>query len=104
MRLIDGKVALYDWEYFLPFALAGWDILYFIFRVENLIKRQSLERIWHKFESGVYLDKILLFEKKAGLEIPDRKLLAVLVILAIALDLSPGLICRGKIEADKFIK
>jgi len=35
MRLIDGKVALYDWEYFIPLAPAGWDILYFIFRVEN---------------------------------------------------------------------
>jgi hypothetical protein len=97
MRLIDGKIALYDWEYFLPLAPAGWDILYYIFREENLIKRQSLERIWRKFESGTYLEKILLFEKKCGLEIPDRKLLAMLVILAIALDLAPKMI------ADKLV-
>jgi len=92
MRMINGKVALYDWEYFMSLAPVGWDVLYFIFRVENLIKRQSLEQIWRKFKSGAYLEKLILFEKRSGVTIPDKNLLAMLVILAIALDLSPKMI------------
>ena len=94
MRLIDGKAALYDWEYFMPLAPAGWDILYFIFRVENLIKRQSLEQIWSKFESGAYLESLELWEKQAGIQVPDRRLLVMFVLISIALDLVPKWICR----------
>jgi hypothetical protein len=89
MRLVDGRLGLFDWEYFMPLAPAGWDLLYFVFRVENLIKRQSLERIWHKLEQGAYLDKIMLFENMTGIEISGRKLLAMLVMLSMALDLLP---------------
>ena len=94
MRLIDGKIALYDWEYFLPLAPAGWDIFYFIFRVENLIKLQSLEQIWSKIESGAYLESLELWEKQAGIQVPDRRLLARFVLISIALDLVPKWICR----------
>lgn len=96
MRLTDGKIALFDWEYFLPAAPAGWDLLYFIFRVENLIKRQSLEKIWAKFEAGAYQDSLTLWEKQAGLQVPNRRLLAMFVLLSIALDLVPEWICGAK--------
>jgi len=92
MRLADGRLSLFDWEYFLPQVPAGWDIVYFIFRVENLIKRLSLQQIWQAFGKGAYSDKIIFFEKKAHLEIPDHSLLAMLVILSIALDLVPEMI------------
>jgi thiamine kinase-like enzyme len=94
MRMIDGKVALFDWEYFIPLAPAGWDILYFIFRVENLIKQKSLEQIWSKFESGAYLGSLELWENQARIQVPDRRLLAMFVLISLALDLVPKWICR----------
>lgn len=94
MRLAQGQLALFDWEYYLSSAPAGWDIFYFIFRVDNLIKRLSLQEILEKFEKGAYSDNITHFEKKAGITIPDHRLLASLVILAIALDLVPRWICH----------
>ncbi len=93
MRLVAGNVALFDWEYFLSLAPVGWDIIYFIFQVETLIKKQSLESVWAKFEKDVYRESLKLFEKKAGLKIPDVRLLALLVMFAIALDLVPKWIC-----------
>jgi len=96
MRLIEDKVALYDWEYFIQDLPAGWDLLYFIFRVENLIKRLSLQQIWKKFEKGAYSDKIEFFEKKASIEIPEIQILAMLVILSISLDLIPKMIIDRK--------
>lgn len=94
MRLIDGKLALFDWEYYTPLAPYGWDLFYFVFRVENLIKRQSLEQIWSNFEAGAYRKKIAVFEQMAGLKIPDHKLLAMIVLLAIAFDLPAKRIAR----------
>lgn len=87
MRLMDGKLALYDCECFMPLAPLGWDILYFIFRVENLIKRKSLENIWHLFEADAYDERLSLFESKTGLNIPDKRILVMLVLFAIAFDL-----------------
>ena len=98
MRLAHGQLALFDWEQYISSAPAGWDIFYFIFRVENLIKQQSMEQIWNKFESGAYLDKIMFFEEKARFEIPDRRLLAMLVILAIVLDLVPKMIADEQLR------
>jgi len=94
MRLVHGQLALFDWEYYLPSGPAGWDFFYFIFRVENLIKRLSLQQILSKFKKGAYSDNITHFEKKAGITIPDHCLLATLVILAIAIDLIPRWICH----------
>jgi len=94
MRLAQGQLALFDWEYYLSSAPAGWDIFYFIFRVDNLINRLSLQAIFTKFEKGAYSDNITHFEKKAGITIPDHRLLASLVILAIAFDLVPRWICH----------
>ena len=96
MRVGDGRLALFDWEYFLPAAPAGWDLLYFIVRVENLIAKKPLERIWSKLEAGAYRDHIALWEEKSGLRIPDRRILALFVLLAIALDLVPKWICGEK--------
>lgn len=96
MRLGDGKIALFDWEYFLPATPAGWDLLYFIFQVENLIKRDLLERICARFEAGAYQESFALWEKQAGIKVPDQRLLALLVLLAIALDLVPEWICGAK--------
>ena len=62
--------------------------------MENLIKRLSLQEILAKFEKGAYSDSITYFEKKTGITIPDQRLLASLVILAIAFDLIPRLICH----------
>jgi len=57
-----------------------------------------MEQIWNKFESGAYLDKIMFFEEKARFEIPDRRLLAMLVILAIVLDLVPKMIADEQLR------
>lgn len=94
MRLLTGKISLFDWEYFLPSAPVGWDILYFIFQVENLIKGLSLEQIWVNFKAGLYDERLMLFEKDTGLNVPDRHFLASFVILAIALELVPQFICE----------
>lgn len=94
MRLAQKKVALYDWEYSMQLAPIGWDMLYFLFRVDNLIKRQSLQKLWQNFEAGYYTNEIKFFENKVGHIIPDHRLLASLVILAIALDLIPRWICH----------
>ena len=94
MRLAHGQLALFDWEQYISAAPAGWDIFYFIFRVDNLINRLSLQAIFTKFEKGAYWDNITYFEKKFGMSIPDQRLLASLVILAIAFDLIPRLICH----------
>jgi len=87
MRLMDGKLALYDCECFMPLAPLGWDVIYFIFRVENLIKRKSLEKIWQALEANAYDEMISLFETKSGLSIPDKRILGMFVLLAVALDL-----------------
>ncbi|MDX9818275.1 MAG: phosphotransferase [Desulfococcus multivorans] len=86
MRLVDGRLGLFDWEYCMPVAPAGWDLFYFVFRVDNLIKRHSLEQLWRSFESGAYQETISVFEQAAGLMIPDKKFLAMMVLLALAFD------------------
>jgi len=96
MRAGEGRIALFDWEYFLPAAPAGWDLLYFIIRVQNLIAKKPLERIWGELEAGAYHDAITRWEKEAGLQIPDRRILASLVIMTIAFDSVPEWICGDK--------
>jgi len=96
MRLTKDRLALFDWEHYLPLAPGGWDILYFIFRVENLIKRKTLEQIWGKFGSGAYANAIELFEQKVEYKVPDWSFPALLVIVATALDLIPRWICQKK--------
>jgi len=95
MRLVKGQLALFDWEHYLAAAPAGWDIFYFIFRVDNLIKRQTLQQLLQNFDASVYMNEIKFFEKKSGITIPDQRLLAFLVILAIACDLLPRWICHS---------
>jgi len=96
MRLSEGRLALFDWEYFLPAAPAGWDLLYFIIRVQNLIAKKPLERIWGELEAGAYHDAIARWEKQADLRVPDRRILASLVIMTIAFDSVPEWICGDK--------
>jgi len=96
MRLGGGKLALFDWEYFLPAAPAGWDLLYFIVRVENLIRKKSLERIWGGLEAGAYGGHIALWEERSGLRVPDWRILASFIVMAIAFDSLPGWICEDK--------
>jgi hypothetical protein len=57
MRLAEGKIALFDWEYFLPEVPVGWDLLYFLFRVDNLIRRNLLSKYGLNFNpdlTGMY--------------------------------------------------
>lgn len=100
MRLAEGKIALFDWEYFLPEAPLGWDLLYFLFRVDNLIKKKPFEQIWSEFKTGIYLNILNKFENEAGLQVPDQQLLATFVLLTIALDLIPRWICGGKTDEN----
>lgn len=93
MRFGNGRILLFDWEYYLPLAPAGWDILYFIVRVENLVKKRSLKQIWAAFEEGEFHKSIMLFENRTGWRIQDRRFLAMSVIIAIALDIIPKWIC-----------
>lgn len=93
VRVAGNRLLAFDWEHFLSLAPAGWDALHFIFRVENLIKKKSLESIWAAFEAGAHSDIMTRFERCSGVGIPDRRFLGLLVILAIALDLVPRWIC-----------
>jgi len=100
MRLAEGKIALFDWEYFLPEAPVGWDLLYFLFRVDNLIKRKALEQIWSEFHSGAYRNMLDKWEKATGFQVPDRQFLATFVLLSFALDLVPRWVCGQRIDED----
>ena len=93
IRVIKSRIALCDCEYFLPLAPAGWDILYFVFRAEQLVKKKELKLIWAAFEAGAYRSSLAHFEKRSGLHITNEGLLGLLVILAIVLDLVPKSIC-----------
>lgn len=56
------------------------------------MKKQSLEQIWEQVEHGGLPNRVIDFEQQAGLVIPDHKLLAMMVILAVAIDLVPRMI------------
>ncbi len=99
MRLAEGRLAMFDWEYFLPEAPAGWDLLQFLFRVDHLIRRKTLEQMWSEFQAGSCQDVLDRWEKLTGLQIPDRQFLAAIVLLAIACDLVPRWICGEEGEA-----
>lgn len=93
VRVAGNRLLAFDWEHFLSFAPAGWDALHFVFRVENLIRRKSLESIWAAFEAGAYRNSVARFERLSGVGVPDKRLLGLLVILAIVLDLVPRFVC-----------
>ncbi len=99
VRVAGNRLLAFDWEYFLSLAPAGWDALHFIFRVENLIKRRSLESIWAAFEAGAYRNSVARFERRSGVGIPDERFLGLLVILTIVLDLVPTCIC-GEVRLE----
>ena len=98
LRSSSGRLTVFDWEYFLPSVPAGWDILHFVFRVENLIRRQPLQKIFERYVAGAYQDSLSLWEKQAGLTVADRELLGMMVLLAIATEFIPEWICRERIS------
>ncbi len=94
MRVINGRIALFDWEYFMPEAPAGWDVFHYIARVAHLIHGKPLERIWEGSEDDACRAALVSWADETGLELPDFETMKMLVLLSIALDLVPRMICR----------
>ena len=87
-RIIGGRLAVYDWEGFLPRAPAGWDLFRFIIMVEHLLRRRSFADIYRRFVGREYSGMIDKYEEIAGIRIPDRKLLVELFLTDLALNAS----------------
>jgi len=98
IRLIGGRAAVFDWEYFLPAAPAGWDLTRFIILVEHLLHKKSLRKIQAGFPTNRQISE---WEAVAELRIPDRSLLAKLFILDLLLDATRTSIGRVDKPAGK---
>lgn len=97
IRMIDGKkIAIYDWEYFINTAPAGWDIIRFIFMAEHLLKRKNMADVFSNFISGnLHNNTIDQWEKMSGIYIPDRQLLATLFLLDLYVEASRNIIINN---------
>jgi len=93
IRVINGRLAIYDWEYFLNLAPAGWDVMRFIFVVEHLLRRQTIEQIVGSLEAGKYDSDFSRWQEACGITIPDRIWLGRLFFLELACDASRRNIC-----------
>lgn len=97
MRLVDASLAVYDWEYFLPAAPAGWDILRFTVMVQRLLKKKPFEHIYQELLFADTLRSLLTeYERTNGIHIPDSKLLLDLMILDLAFEAGRAAICCNK--------
>ena len=87
-RIIGGRLAVYDWEGFLPRAPVGWDLLRFIVMVEHLLRKRTFAEIHTRFLKSEYSQIIEKYEEMCSVQIPDRKLLINLFMIDLLLEAS----------------
>ncbi len=88
MRTFKNALSIFDWEEFMAFAPAGWDMIHYVVSVEHLLRGKPFEVILKRFVGGRYDSLIDRWERKVHLTIRDWPFLVRLFLGDLACEAS----------------